>query len=132
MFKISILMIPVAVLAGCTGLGNTERDFLCSAQSGQACRSISEVDGSSARATGSLREDALDTQNQSITQDPIFTGKKGAAAALPGGFPYQSGRYRVPEKTGRIWIAPYLDDAKILHEGTHVHVVLRKARWGTQ
>lgn len=131
----AVLGLGLVALAGCGAGGNIEQDFLCSAQSGQPCRSISEVDGAAGTPGGSLKEDLRDTQAKSLTQDPIFMGKKtsSAVAGIPGGgTPYVSARYRIPEKTGKIWIAPYLDEANILHEGTHVHVVLRDARWGTR
>ncbi len=36
---------------------------------------------------------------------------------------------RTPEVIGRIWIAPYVDDVGIYHEGAWVRVVIEPARW---
>lgn len=130
---IRIALMSALVLSGCA-LGNVEKDFLCAAEGGLPCRSISEIDGAG-RAKGTvLAEDGLDTQNKSITTAPLLAGKKGAASGAAfigtGGTPYTSSRYRIPEKTGRLWVAPFRDDNEILYEGTYVHFVIREAAWG--
>lgn len=128
-----ITLIALLALSGCS-LGNVEKDFLCAAEDGLPCRSIKDVDGVSATDGTTVAEAEADTRNKSITGAPIFGGKKtgaGAAAVVPaGGVAYPSARYRIPEKTARLWIAPYRDGNEILHEGTYVHFVIREAAWG--
>lgn len=120
-------------VAGCT-TANTEANFLCGAVDGQPCASLSEVDGSAAGGVSvSLAERAEDTRSASLSQSPLFGGKPLDATVSglgDGGAPYQSSRYRIPEKTGALWIAPRLDDQSILYEATYVHFVIRQASWG--
>lgn len=131
-----LLMIGLLFLgfAGCTA-GNTEANFLCGAAEGQPCASLSEVDGAGGAAGHSLAERPEDTQSASLSQSPLFGGKPAdqpLSALGDGGAPYQSSRYRIPEKTGALWIAPRLDDSEILHEATYVHFVIRQASWGNR
>lgn len=125
-----IALLIAGLLAGCTG-SNTERDFLCEAQLGSPCTTISQADGGGTGSVAAITEQAEDTAMGTLSQDPLGTGKvDGAFGDMPdGGFPYQSGRYRVPEVVGRLWIAPYLDEDQILHESRYVHFVLVDAHW---
>ena len=127
------LLIFAVPLSGCGMFANTEKDFLCGAQTGQPCRSISEVDGTSLLGGMSLKENATDTQNKLISEEPLPLGKSAVARHVYAGrAAYQSGSYRIPEKVGRLWIAPHLDATGILYEGTNVHFVIRNASWGTR
>jgi conjugal transfer pilus assembly protein TraV len=119
------------VVAGVAGCSNTESDFLCEAELGSPCSSIAQADGAGAASTTGVTERAEDTAMGTLSQDPLGIGKAGTAfAGMPdGGFSYESGRYRVPEVIGRLWIAPYLDEHKILHESRYVHFVVAEARW---
>lgn len=120
-------------LSGCAS-GNLEADFLCGALTGQPCATLSEIDGTSTLDASTLPEGHADTLNDQLTQDVLFTGKPadGVSGVPAGGAPYQSAQYRIAEKTGRIWLPPYLDSNRILHEGTYVHFVVREASWGTR
>ena len=131
--KLVLLIIVALGISGCS-IGNTESDFLCRAQTGQPCATLSEIDGTASVLGGSIPENASDSQNKDLTQATLPVGKGGAEiAGVPaGGAPYQSIRYRIPEKTGRLWMPPYLDDSEILHEGTYVHFVVQDARWGAR
>lgn len=131
--KYLFAIMAAGFVAGCTS-GNTEADFLCGAQTGQPCATLSDIDGTSTSSGITLAEAAVDGQNRTLTQDILPAGKAGTAVAgVPaGGTPYQSARYRIPEKTGRLWLPPYLDSNKILHEGTYVHFVVTEARWGAR
>jgi conjugal transfer pilus assembly protein TraV len=113
------------------GVGNTESDFLCAAQIGSPCSTIAQADGRGSTSNTPITERAEDTAMDSLSQDPLGTGKvTGPFGEMPdGGFGYQSGRYRVPEVTGRLWIAPYLDENQILHESRYVHFVIVDAHW---
>ena len=122
-------------IAGCSA-ANTEANFLCGAEEGQPCASLAEVDGSAAGGSmQSLAERPEDTRSATLSQSTLFGGKPQSATSIglgDGGAPYQSSRYRIPEKTGALWIAPRLDDAAILYEATYVHFVIREASWGNR
>ena len=126
-------ILAILGLAAC-GSSNTEADFLCGAQTGQPCATLSQIDGTGRVGGVSIAENPTDTQNKTLTQPVLPAGKgSGSIAGFPaGGAPYQSARYRIPEKTGRLWLPPYLDGNQILHEGTYVHFVVREARWGAR
>ena len=135
MFVRSILTIPaLLVVAGCSMPG--EKDFLCGAETGRPCATLSEVDGSSSPGSLPVAERPEDTQNATLSQKPLGIGKSQgrpiASGLNDGGAPYVSTRYRIPEKTGTLWIAPRRDDAEILHEATFVHFVISNARWGNR
>lgn len=119
----------LAGLAGCAT--NTERDFLCEAELGQPCTSIAEADGGGPGSATAIVERPEDTAISTLSQDPLGVGKvEGGFGGMPdGGFAYDTGRYRVPEVVGRLWIAPYLDDNGLLHESRYVHFVVTEARW---
>lgn len=125
-----LLMNALAALA-ISACSNTESDFLCEAQLGLPCTSIAQADGAGTASTTGVTERAEDTAMGSLSQDPLGIGKAGASfAGMPdGGFSYESNRYRVPEVIGRLWIAPYLDDNKLLHESRFVHFVVAEAQW---
>lgn len=128
----------LAGLAGCVGgSNNTEQDFLCEAQIGSPCTTISGVDGSGTAGIRTLAEQAQDTLAGEMSQDPLQTGKvvlggAGASSMNGGGPGYNPTRYRQPEILGTLWIAPYLDDESILHEATNVHFVVQEAQWSDQ
>ena len=128
-----LIFVFAIAFAGC-GESNTEKNFLCGAQTGQPCRTMAEIDGAGAFGGATVSENPQDSQNDQLTQPILTGGKPGSAiAGVPaGGAPYQSAQYRIPEKTGRLWLPPYLDEAEILHQGTYAHFVVREARWGSR
>ncbi|WP_299969407.1 TraV family lipoprotein [uncultured Roseobacter sp.] len=132
--KSCLLCLILLAAAGCTTTGNTEKNFLCDAEVGTPCASLSEVDdivsGHNAR---SVAEDPRDAQGKSLSQQPLGIGKSAQGRGLGDGGPaYVSARYRIPEKTGALWVAPRLDENQVLHEATYVHFVIREARWGNR
>ncbi|WP_244615029.1 TraV family lipoprotein [Pukyongiella litopenaei] len=126
-FRAGAAMIGVVALSACAS--NTERDFLCEAQAGSPCTTISAVDGTGAVGTRSVAERPEDTAVKSLTQNPLWTGKGGAVGLPDGGFPYNAAAYRSPEIVGTLWIAPILDDGGILNEARFVHFVIQEGRW---
>ena len=124
-------LFAVGILAACA-TGNTENDFLCGAEEGQPCASMSEVDGVTSGATRSVPERTADSQNKSLTQARVAGAKGSASDVFSGGAAYTTSQYRVPEVTGRLWMAPHVDDSGLLHEGTYVHFVVRDASWGNR
>jgi conjugal transfer pilus assembly protein TraV len=128
---IVFLGLPFFALTACTG-SNTDKDFLCEAQIGTPCSTIEQADQQvSGGKVTSVAEKQEDTLGSLISQAPLAVGKSGSIGAnMPdGGAAYNSARYRVPEKTSRLWIGPYLDDEGILHESRFVHFVLSEAAW---
>lgn len=128
--KLVPAVLVAAALSGCAA--NTQKDFLCQAQIGTPCATISEADGTGGKTSATLiTERPEDTAMATLTQKPLMTGKGSASfAGMPdGGYAYASNRYRVPEVVGRLWIAPYLDESNILHESRYVHFVVMPAHW---
>lgn len=126
------LKLSAALLLGGCASSNTQSDFLCAAQIGTPCATIAQADGGGASGhVVSITEQVEDSAMGTLSQEPLAIGKEGGAfAGMPdGGFAYHSGRYRVPEVVGRLWIAPYLDENRILHESRFVHFVVSEAHW---
>lgn len=137
----SLTFIAALSVMGCAGFqaSNTEADFLCEAQQGTPCTTMAEADGGSHGPVTSLKEARTDSQNATLSQDPLLAGKANTKSGAlnvsgmrDGGTPYWAGNYRVPEQLGTLWIAPYLDDEGLLHEATFVHFVIVDARWGNR
>lgn len=129
--------IALVGLAACEAdLANVEKDFLCEAQLGTPCTTLAEADGSGAGSARSIAERPADRMAGQLSQAPLPGGKTGSGAGgVPlgmgdGGTSYAASAYRLPEKIGTAWIAPYLDDAGILHEATWIHFKLLDAEWG--
>lgn len=125
------LLFSVSMLSGCASLGaNTEKDFLCEAQIGTPCATISTIDGSSGPkvipVTQSEEDKALATLSSTGLSEKESAGMNNVGF---GSQAYHADRYRVEETLGRLWIAPYLDENQILHEARYVHFVLTDARW---
>ena len=100
----------IAALSACTA-SNNDKDFLCGAQDGQPCRTMSEVDG---RGTVSPAKPAAPPRT--ITNQQTIASGTGV---------------RLPEQTGRMWVTPY-NDGRYIHEGSTVRFVVRNARWSQQ
>lgn len=105
------LAAALLALAACTA-GNTDTDFLCGAEEGQPCRTMGQVDG---RATVS-RSSAQPASQARTTASQVVSGET---------------RTRLPERTGRMWVAPHLDERGVVHEGATVQFVVRSPRWAT-
>ena len=108
---------------------NTERDFLCEAQAGTPCTTISASDGTGAGGITSVAERPEDSATKSLSQSPLYAGKAGTMGLPDGGNPYNASAYRRPEMVGTLWIAPILDEGGILHEARFVHFVIREGEW---
>ena len=50
-------------------------------------------------------------------------------AAVPDAGLWPGSDARLPEKTGRVWIAPWVDDDGVYREGAWVRIVIRLAAW---
>ena len=120
------------LIAGCGG-SNAEKDFLCPAQTGSPCTSISDADGSAVGSGHSVRERGPDTLADGLTQQPLISGKGGklgvSSSLGDGGFSYDAGQYRLPEKVGTLWVAPH-SEGGALYESTYIHFLIMPAEWG--
>ena len=125
-------LLACLLIAGCGG-SNAERDFLCPAQTGSPCTSITEADGSLVGGGQSVRERGADTLADGLTQQPLMTGKGGKAGVSSGvgdgGFSYDAIQYRLPEKVGTLWVAPH-SEGGALYESTYIHFLIMPAEWG--
>ncbi len=125
-------MLATLLLSGC-GTSTTERDFLCPAQTGMPCTTISDADGAQVGGGRSVRERSEDSLADGLSQEPLRVGKLGAQAAATGmadgGFAYEAASYRLPEKVGTVWIAPH-SEGGALYEATYVHFLIMPAAWG--
>lgn len=136
MDKTLIMAGALAVLSGCeANYANLEKDFLCEAQLGTPCTTLAEADGSGRGAVRSIAENPSDTLAASLSQEPLLTGKGVGGGDVPagmanGGTSYNAKAYRLPEKIGTAWVAPYLDVRGVLHEATWIHFVLLEPEWG--
>ena len=123
------------LLAGCVSLGaNTQKDFLCEAQVGSPCATISQADGLQSSQGALVSETVEDTLLGTSMALPALSEKErqGSIGSLPSvEHAYETQRYRVPEEIGRLWIAPYRDENQILHQARFVHFVMRPARWAS-
>lgn len=126
--RAALSIVTVLTIGGCA-FSNAEKDFLCEAQIGSPCTTISAVDGTHVGGVTSVAEKPEDTAAKSLSQDPLLSGK-GLGASFPdGGHPYNAASYRTPEVVGTLWVAPILDEAGILHEARFVHFVIREGKW---
>lgn len=127
-----MICLLLGLLSACGG-SNTEKDFLCPAQTGMPCTTIADADGTSMPGSGRpLRERGEDTLASDLTQNPLMTGKGKLSAASPlgdGGYSYEAASYRLPEKVGTAWIAPH-SEGGALYEATYVHFLILPAEWG--
>ena len=57
--KRPLILVFAVALTGC-GDGNTEKNFLCVAQTGQPCRTLAEIDGASAVGGSTIAENGQD------------------------------------------------------------------------
>lgn len=68
------------------------------------------------------------------TRDAISEVGTAPSANLPGAPTADAGfepvaDVRVPEKIGRVWIAPWVDGGGVYREGAWVRIVIRPAEW---
>ena len=146
--KFSLSILAILGLTACANTGtHAEDDGLCEAQLGQPCTSIQQADGTRAsfQPYRTFAQTQQDAKNASLSQKrlPGTVGASGktktttqtasvASGAPHGGAPYHVQSYRVPEKLGSLWVAPYLGDDGIFREATYLHFVVRPGAWRGQ
>lgn len=124
-----------ASLSGCATLGaNTEDDFFCEAQKGSPCTTISGTDGTGVAKTIGVTETVEDTLIASVGGAMGLSEKEslGLSPNPPSSHAYETARYRIAEELSQLWIAPYLDENQLFHQGRYVHFVVRDAQWITR
>jgi type IV conjugative transfer system lipoprotein TraV len=129
MKSVHFLLFAGLLVSGCGA--NTSSDFLCPAQIGSPCATISEADHSN-RADVVLvaQSDAQRAMGQLAQASLGASGATGPFASMPdGGQAGQGGQFRTPEVVARAWIAPYLDAGGILHESQYIYFVMAESRW---
>lgn len=133
--SIAAILAVGSMLSGCVSLGaNTEDDFFCEAQAGSPCATIGSTDGTKANQTIGITETVEDGLLSSIGNVGAVSEKEqiGLTGISQGQFAYETSRYRIPEELSQLWIAPYLDENQLFHQGRFVHFVVRDAQWVTR
>lgn len=92
------IVVGILLLASCSGT----RSFDCKINDKGTCDSLSVVDK------------RISTQKKSANQSS-------------GGY-FDSNGLRVPEKTARVWVAPYVAD-DIYHEASFIRFVVKPSSW---
>ena len=147
MIRLGLLAAVMGVSACETSGLNAEKDALCGAQLGAPCTTIQQADGTQGalQPFKTYAATQRDQQNAQLSQKrlagtPATGGKTKvagqtasvASGAPDGGTPYYVQSYRVPEKLGTLWVAPYLGQDGIFREATHLHFVVRPGSWRGQ
>lgn len=144
MIRFGLLAAVMGVSACETSGLHAENDALCGAQLGAPCTTIQQADGTQGalQPFTTYAETQRDQQNSQLSQKrlPGTEGKTKvvgkttsvASGAPDGGTPYYVQSYRVPEKLGTLWVAPYLGQDGIFREATHLHFVVRPGSWRGQ
>lgn len=132
----TILAAMLAVsLGGCTGLGNTEGDWLCPTAQGEGCRTIAQADradgGSAAPGAGRDVPAARPAADTPAAMDAPAARDADAFPAPADDWraPLAGARLRRPERLAAVWIGPVVDADGNYHEGGWAHVVLVPASW---
>ncbi len=119
-----ILSIPVALsIAGCsmTGLGDSSDKFDCKAPAGISCESLSGVYANAVA-------DNLPGTNQK-SKSTYSSNKTEVAAGVAGEAP-QTGTPLLSERTVlRVWVAPWEDGKKVLHDQAFLYAVVDPGHW---
>jgi hypothetical protein len=108
--KIIALVLLVNMLGACSILtgANTHDNFLTKPQIGMPGATIAEVDGIGSKdETIAVRKEAINSHS--------IGGQK----------------YRTQEVISELYIAPYLDKNKILHESRIIRFILSESKWIT-
>lgn len=145
MIKPSALMATL-LLAGCANFSGLDASpsFACKAPAGVSCQSISGVEANA--AAGNLpfqREDPAKSfgagDQRADGRDPEGVAKPLPYGNGPGGGERVSPKDMVAVHSGmpvrqpplvlRVWVAPYEDDDKDLHDQSYFYTVVHSGRW---
>lgn len=115
--------------SGCAG-NRIGEEWQCPMVQGVPCQSVVEADPAGPEGAG-----GAGARHGAGTRQAVAAPPGANAADVPAqGEPVRakeadSANLRTPEVIGRIWIAPYVDDAGMYHEAAWVRVVIEPARW---
>ncbi len=120
-------------LAGCADMSglNAENHFACAAPEGSSCLSVSGVYAN--LQTGNVSGSGARTSTPTNAVPGAGTGPRGKdlrlaspAAVLT---PYSGPPARTPERTLRVWVAPYEDDSGTLFDQKYFYVLVSRGQW---
>ncbi len=114
---------PFAWLARLFG-GEAEPSEAAAIESATVDGAGPETDPEPMDVAGSATDKAV---KETATDDAIPADPSRSSQFSDDGNPFD--RLRVPETVARIWIAPFVDDGNVWHEGHWVHAVIAPARW---
>lgn len=143
--KLHFPIMATLLLAGCSALSGLDASssFSCKAPAGVSCQSISGVQANAAQ--GNLpfqKEDPATTYGPGDTDKEGGVAGKGQVIRYGGSIPDSdkvSPRDMVAAHTGmpvrqpplvlRVWMAPYEDEDKDLHDQAYFYTVVHTGRW---
>ena len=131
-FTFMNLMATLMSLSGCSSY---QDQFDCPAGTGVGCQSVSEVNDLIDK--GAFKKEPFNQKASSdrmTEEDEIkLTSLKESEPRLisldPERFDPRSPVVRVPEQTMEVWIRGYGDEGGHYHHDSHIHMVVRPARW---
>ncbi|AJG22229.1 TraV family lipoprotein [Cupriavidus basilensis] len=113
--------------AGCADMSglNASSQFACAAPEGSSCLSVSGVyanlEAGNLPGAGVTAGMARDVGRQG--EHPRLASPAGVAA------PYSGPPVRSPERTLRVWVAPYEDDTGTLFDQKYFYVLVSRGQW---
>jgi conjugal transfer pilus assembly protein TraV len=137
MKSLSILWVP-ALLAGCAfnGFTDSNTDFGCRAPDGVSCNSVSGIYANAMannlpaqrmkRHQAQATETSENAEGSTGTSTPTTThieDRHNMPMLIPG-LPI-----RAAETQLRIWVAPWQDEEKTLHDQSYMYIVGHSAEW---
>ena len=124
-------LLPVlacGLLAACADMSglNAETHFACAAPEGSSCLSVSGVyanlEAGTTGRTGSGAAPGTRSGRRPADGEPFLS--PGTVAA-----PYSGPPARSPERTLRVWVAPYEDEHGTLYDQKYFYVVVSGGQW---
>ena len=111
-------------LTSCSSTVSKEWSKCRSNESKLGCANISDAD----QAYSKISKDQKFPITQ-ITNLEKISEKGGSLTLTPGQGDQEYNMIRIPEKVGRIWLAPYIDNNGNIHEASYVKVIDQSSKW---
>ncbi len=139
--SIFIVSGTLAVFMSLSGCSSYQDQFDCPAGTGVGCKSVSEVNAlidKGAFKKGTFKKRAFDQKASSdrMTEEEdeikLISLKEVEPRLIsldPERLDPRSPVVRVPEQTMEVWIRGYGDKEGHYHHDSHIHMVVRPARW---
>ncbi|MGO4158575.1 TraV family lipoprotein [Cupriavidus sp. YAF13] len=113
--------------AGCADMSglNAESHFACAAPQGSSCLSVSGVYANlqAGNVPGAGTKTGMPTSSGLQGEDLRMASPAAMAA------PYSGPPARSPERTLRVWVAPYEDDSGTLFDQKYFYVLVSRGQW---